>query len=392
MSYTLRGRIESRLAAMLAPLAAAGIASLALVDWWPIELAALMLAVGLVLDATVYHRALSYQPGWLALPLGMLELAVVMGVARLVGLHPPLRAALVLFALAWLWGQLVGHAALPVLRHSYAEDGGELARVGTIAAGGAGAVLLATLGVAWVTIPPTVRLAAGIHQGPIVLDSEQHLVGEPGAGVRGGIRITADGVSVRNLAVVGGEYGIEIDDAEDVVIDNVRIQGAELDGIHARRSTVRIDDCAIESASEFAQGIDISFAADLDMSLVEDCTVTGGQEGIVTHSAHAMIRDNTVRRTTLRGITMTEMSMGEIEGNTVLDALGVGIFCGDFSMCHADDNDVYGTRPDTASGDATRMGVGLQAHYGAELTVGRNRLDDNPIGAAAFHDASIDGR
>jgi hypothetical protein len=392
MSYTLRGRFESRLAAMLAPLAVAGIVSLVVDDWWPIELAALMLAVGLALDASLYHRVLDYQPGWLALPLGVLELAVVMGVVRLVGLDAPLRAALLLFGLSWLWGQLVGHAALPLVRHSYAEDGGELARAGPIAAGAAGAVLLAALGVAWVTIPPTVRLAAGVHQGPIVLDSEQHLVGEPGAIVRGGIKITADGVSVRNLAVRGGEYGIEIDDAEDVVIDNVRIEGAQLDGIHARRSTVRIDDCAIESSGGFAQGIDISFAADLEMSLVEDCSITGGQEGIVTHSAHAMIRDNTVRKTSLRGITMTEMSMGEIEGNTVLDALGVGIFCGDFSMCHADGNVVYGTRPDTASGDATRVGIGLQAHYGAELTVGENQLDDNPIGTAAFHDASIDGR
>ena len=84
--------------------------------------------------------------------------------------------------------------------------------------------------------------------------------------------------------------------------------------------------------------------------------------------------------------------MGEIEGNTVEDALGVGIFCGDYSMCEAHDNTVSGTRPDTASGDATRMGVALQAHYGAELIVGTNELDHNPIAVAAFHEASIDGR
>jgi len=391
MSYTLRGRIESRLAALVVPLAAACVASLVLDNWWPIELAALMLATGLALDATLYHRLLEYQPGWLAVPLGALELVLVMGVARVVDLHPPLRGAFLLFALAWVWGQVVGHAGLPLLRHSYAEDGGELARVGAFAAAAASALLLAALSVAWVTIPPTVHLTAGVHQGPLLLDSEQELVGEPGAIVRGGIVIRADGVVVRNVTVVGGENGIDVDEAENVLLDNVRIVGATLDGIHVRRSSVRIDDCVIESPPGYSQGIDISFSAHVEMSVVEDCTVTGGQEGIVTHSSHAIIRDNVVRGTKLRGITMTEMSMGAIEDNAVLDAFGVGIFCGDYSMCEAHGNTVSGTRPDLASGDATRMGVGLEAHYGAELMVGTNELDDNPIGIAAFHEASIDG-
>ena len=65
MSYTLSGRIESRLASALPALAVA----LALHAWWALEIVALMLALGLVLDLVVYHRALVYQPGWAALPL-----------------------------------------------------------------------------------------------------------------------------------------------------------------------------------------------------------------------------------------------------------------------------------------------------------------------------------
>jgi hypothetical protein len=392
MSYTLRGRIESRLAAMLAPRAAAAIASLALDDWWPIELAAMMLVIGLALDGTLYHRLLDYQPGWLAVPLGGLELVLVIAAARATDLHPPLRGALLLFVLAWLWTQVVGHAALPLLRDSYAEDGGELARGGAIAAAGACAVLLSALSVAWVTAPPTVRLAAGVHQGPLELDHEQELVGDPGAVVRGGIVIRADGVIVRDVTVVGGDHAIDIDLSENVVLDGVRVSGFAMDGIHARRSTVEIRDCAIRSPGGYTQGIDISFAAHLHMSVVENCTVTGGQEGIVTHSSNVVIQDNIVRRTTLRGITMTEMSMGHIEDNTVLDALGVGIFCGDFSMCDVDGNTVVGTRVDRASGDATRAGVGLEAHYGAELTVGENDVHGNPVPVAAFAKASIEGR
>ncbi len=69
VSYTLRGRIETRLASALPAL----VLALALHRWWAIELVALMLAIGLVLDAGVYHRAARLSAGWLALPLGALR-------------------------------------------------------------------------------------------------------------------------------------------------------------------------------------------------------------------------------------------------------------------------------------------------------------------------------
>ena len=52
MSYTLKGRIESRLASALPAL----VLAFALHRWWAIELVALMLAIGLALDL-VYDRA-----------------------------------------------------------------------------------------------------------------------------------------------------------------------------------------------------------------------------------------------------------------------------------------------------------------------------------------------
>src|SRR5690348_3554379 len=73
MSYTLRGRIESRLAALTVPLAAALTVGGAIGHWWPIELAGLMVGLGIAADV-VYHLALTYQPGWAAVPLGLLEL------------------------------------------------------------------------------------------------------------------------------------------------------------------------------------------------------------------------------------------------------------------------------------------------------------------------------
>jgi hypothetical protein len=389
VSYTLRGRIETRLAAALLPVAVAAIAAPVLHKWWPLELVGLMLAVGLTLDVLVYHRLLPYQPAWVALPLGLLELALTVGAARLLELGAPLRPALLLFVATWLLTQLLAHAALPLLRLTWPEDGGELGRAGLGLSAAAPVALLAVLGLAWAVEPPTVRLAAGVHQGPLVLDHAQTVVGEAGAVVRGGILITADDVTLRNLTIRGGEYGIEVRDAESVEIDDVVVEGSTLDGINARQSELHVHDCEIRSLPNTAtQGIDISFSSQLPPSVVEDCRVSGGSEGIVSHMANVLVRDNHVRSTELRAIAVTEMSMGDVDDNLVEDALGVGIFCGDYSHCSIEDNRVTGMRSDP-SGNPTRAGLGLVAHYGAIATVADNALERPP---ASFIGARIESR
>jgi parallel beta-helix repeat protein len=385
MSYTLRGRIESRLAAALLPFLAAAVASVALGSWWPLELTGVMVAAALSLDALVYHRLLSYQPGWLALPLGLVELAVTMGLVRALGIGAPLTPALWFFAGSWLVAQVLTHAGLPLLRLTYAEDGGELGRGGVALTAAAPLALGAVLWVGWLTLPPLVHLSAGTHKGPLVLDSPQRLVGEDGAVVQGGIIIRSDDVSVRNVTVVGGENGIEVDLADDVVLDDVRVIGSTMDGIHVRRSHVTIRDCEVASlASEYGQGIDISFSFDRDPSLVEDCSVHGAWEGIVSHSSRLRLVDNTVRATTSRGIAVTEMSMGTVDRNTVESARGVGIFCGDYSMCEIESNTVSGTTPDHTTEDAMRAGYAIQAHFYAQADIDDNRLENNTQDYGAF--------
>jgi nitrous oxidase accessory protein NosD len=389
VSYTLRGRIESRLATSVFALAVASALTGVLRTWWPLELAALMTALGVTLDL-FYHRALRYQPGWAALPLGLLELALLMGAARGFAVAAPLVPAIAFYAAIWIAAQVLGHALLPLWRLSYAEDGGELGLAGPGVALAAGAILAGAGGIAWVLQPPTVRLEAGIHQGPLVITRSETLVGEPGAVVRGGILVRADDVTIRGLAVLGGTNGIDVDGASDVVIDRVAIAGAELDGIHVRRSTVVIRDCSIDSAgNRYAQGIDISFTYDLEPSMVEDCTITGGQEGIVTHSAQVMVSGNHVSRTTLRGIAVTEMSMGMVEDNHVRDALGIGIYCGDRSMCEIAHNLVANTRPDRASGDLSRMGYGIVSWFESDAVLHENALVGNARGAGAFAAAKL---
>lgn len=390
MSFTLRGRIETRLAVSLVPIVAACGVTLASHEWWPLQLAALMLMVGLGLDVGVYHRLLPYQPAWLAPPLGLAELAAVVALVRTLGVEAPPAAAYALFAGAWLAGQVFVHALLPLARLSYGEDGGELGRGGPAVVTAVLAIGAAAGGTAWAAQPPMVRLAAGIHEGPLVLDHAQKLVGEPGTVVRGGIVVTADDVTVRSLTVEGGEHGIEIRDARDVVIEDVSVVAAEYDGISARASSVTIRDCAVSRLrSEIAQGIDISFASALPPSTVERCSVLGGREGIVSHFANVRLRDNAVAGTSLRGIAVTEMSMGIVEENTVEDALGVAIYCADYSICEIEDNAVSGTRPDPASGNPTRTGHAILAHSWATARVGSNDLAPDAGGVAAVINARI---
>ena len=391
MSYTLRGRLETRLAAAVLPVVVAAALAPLLHKWWPLELAGLMVGIGLALDALVYHRLLPYQPGWVAVPLGALELGLTMAAASWLELGAPLRPALAFFAGSWLVLQVLAHAGLPLLRLTWGDDGGELGRAGVALSAAAPVALLAVVGTAWAVQPPTVTLAAGVHQGPLVLDHAQRLVGEPGAIVRGGILITADDVTVRNVTVRGGEHGIEVDGAESVELDHVVVEGATLDGINVRRGVVEIRDCTIRSLPEaFTQGIDISFAFDLAPSLVEGCTIVGGREGIVTHFARATIRDNRVTGTELRAITMTEMSMGSIEDNDVAGALGVGIFCGDYSHCEIEDNSVSDVAPDRESDDGMRDGIAIMSHFGAEATLDGNEISGSPGGISAFSDATIE--
>jgi hypothetical protein len=385
LSYTLRGRIESRLAALLPVLLGCCVLAGALHRWWPVELCVLMAAVGLVLDVQLWDRLLPYQSAWFMLPLGLVELGLVLAIVYGVGLHAPLGPALALFAVGWLVAFLLSQAGYPLLRLSYAEDGGELGRAGAIAAAGVLLVLIGSAATWYVRRPPVVHLAAGVHQGPIVIQRREVLEGAPGAVVRGGIVVAHDDVHIRNVTVLGGQNGIEVDNVDGTVLDGITVQGAKLDGIHVRSAGVLIKDCTIDMlGNDVGQGIDISFNMDMGMSMVEGCTIVGGMQGITTHSSMTDIMDNRVSRTTGQAISVAEMSMGMAMDNEVRDALGVGLNCDDQSMCMFEHNTVIGTRPDTASGDPSRRGIAVLASFYSEASLWQNRLVGNPVATGAI--------
>ena len=86
------------------------------------------------LDAAVYDRVLSYQPAWLAVPLGALELADRLPAMRYAALPRRCGLRLLLYALGWVTAQVFAHGLLPRLRLEYAEAGGELGRAGALTA------------------------------------------------------------------------------------------------------------------------------------------------------------------------------------------------------------------------------------------------------------------
>jgi len=81
------------------------------------------------------------------------------------------------------------------------------------------------------------------------------------------------------------------------------------------------------------------------------------------------------------------MSMGSIKHNEVVGALGVGILCLDHSECEIDHNTVAGTRRDP-SGDGSRAGVAIEAHFFAHADVADNTVVASPGGVSAF-DGSV---
>ena len=143
-------------------------------------------------------------------------------------------------------------------------------------------------------------LPAGVHEGPLVIDHEQTPRRQAGRGRAGGIVVRASGVVIRNLTVIGGENGIDVERvATGVRLEGVRVLGAELDGIHVRFSQIAIRDCTVALPGPYTQGIDISYSGlPGRWARSRAATSSGGDEGIVIHASNIMVSGNRVHGTT----------------------------------------------------------------------------------------------
>ncbi|MGH2674843.1 MAG: right-handed parallel beta-helix repeat-containing protein [Actinomycetota bacterium] len=208
-----------------------------------------------------------------------------------------------------------------------------------------------------------VRLLPGAHASFEVDIQGATIEAAPGATVRGPVAVMADDVTFRGLSVVGGDEGVTVRGVDGVVLEDVRVDGATLHGIEVVDASASISGCRIEGLiSPYAQGLEVRNATRHPRTVVEGCTVSGGQEGLVTHSSRVEFDGNHVTGTSMRAIAITEMSEGVMRDNSVTDVVGIGLYCGDMSHCEIAGNQVWDVTPDP-NGLPGTAGHGIVAWY-----------------------------
>jgi hypothetical protein len=192
-------------------------------------------------------------------------------------------------------------------------------------------------------------------------------------------------VKLDDLTIRGGSSGIEAERAKNLVIEDVTVRGSDLHGIHVAGGSVDIIGADVAGLRHpLAQGIEVF---DAPGSRVLDSRITGGKEGIVTHLSHPVaVSGNTVESTTFRGIAIKEMSHASVTSNTVRRARGMGLYCGDMSMCAFSGNRAEGVA--AREGGLSSAGWGLVVHFHAVAS----SHDDLLSGDAGALSTFVEGR
>ena len=363
---------------------------------------------------------LSGQPGVLAsgglfaggLPLARPELHLAYNLAEVIPLALAFRAS--------LWSRAVDAPA--------AGAGRSGARAQTRRAVGAAgvafaAVILATGGSALARVVPVatidvtadqtalqlaidvapagalIKVGSGTFPGPLVITRPLSLVGAADGStvIRAGatqaaitVRGTRD-VTLGQLVISGGDYGILVEESRAVRVVGSWIRDATFVGIRISRSSALIQGNEVRAGNgPYGMGIELANTMSQAHSTIRNNVVSGStKEGIVLHNAEAMIEHNLVLRNGFRGIAINEMSMATITGNTLRDNADAGIAVVDHSMAEIDGNDIQTVMPGS---DGTA--IGIRSFYYAEVMLGRNRIavGDATLAAAGGTFESSSGR
>jgi nitrous oxidase accessory protein NosD len=237
-----------------------------------------------------------------------------------------------------------------------------------------------------------VELAPGRHPGPVVVRKELTLRGAPGALVvaprhaRAAVGIASDDVTLGPLGIRGGSSGLIVRDANDVRVDGVTVRDSVLHGVEIVDASAHLFDVEVAALSHpMAQGIEVRNSDGRPDTLIEHSSVSGGQEGIVSHVSEVVVVDNVISGTTMRGITITEMSDGVVARNQLTGLRGAALYCGDMSRCEFSEN----VAPTVARGDLGRSteGWGLVVTYHAVAST----EEDQVLGASGAILTSIGG-
>jgi nitrous oxidase accessory protein NosD len=222
----------------------------------------------------------------------------------------------------------------------------------------------------------TLQLAPGVYAGPISITKPVTIVGGAGVVIESVSNLPAvsitytEDVTLRDLRIIGGESGVFVRSSTGVVLERLDITGAQWHGIFVHDGEVAVTDCFVGGlTAPLPQGIEIINSDSKPPSLVSGCRIEGPVfEGLVAHVSRVTFVDNTVTGSFERGVVITEMSRGIMEGNTVLDAEGSAYFCGDMSHCSVVDN-YAGLVVPTATPSRSSEGHGLVVHFHSQAYV-----------------------
>lgn len=131
MCFSLAGRLETRLASLLAPVALALLVLALKGDPRYLTMVLVMALVGVDLDTFLYRWIFGYQPRWTIYVLGMFEFAVTFGAIRWLDGTLAIPDIVTFYVAAWVLGQLTVNALLPAIDLSWSEHGGEVWRPAT---------------------------------------------------------------------------------------------------------------------------------------------------------------------------------------------------------------------------------------------------------------------
>ena len=226
-----------------------------------------------------------------------------------------------------------------------------------------------------------IQLGPGTYTGPFLITKSLSLVGAPNAASRfvsaEGTTVIAirgvQGVRLQGLAIVGGDYGVTVDEATAVQLIGNKVTGAQMAGIRLSRAAALIKTNEVRAGvGPYGMGIELANTMSKPASVIMGNVVAGSvREGIILHNSHAMIESNTVTGNGLRGVSISEMSMATVAKNTIMDNADAGIWVVDSSMADIAGNHIGGMR---AGPEGRLNGIGV--FYYGEVMLGRgNRID-----------------
>jgi parallel beta-helix repeat protein len=226
-----------------------------------------------------------------------------------------------------------------------------------------------------------IRIGPGTYREALLIARPVALIGAAGGATRIDaadaesvvtVRVTRE-VRIEGLTVVGGDYGVLVEESQAVQLVGNHIIGARLAGLRLSRASALIKGNDVRAgAGPYGMGIELANTMSRPPSVIIGNVVVGAtREGIILHNSHAMIESNTVTGSGLRGVSISEMSMATVAKNTIMDNADAGIWVVDSSMADIAGNRIGAMR---AGPEGRLNGIGV--FYYGEVMLGRgNRIE-----------------